>query len=219
MTSMISYLNDPSRIANPPYRHIFRSAVYATQLSAIAALIPFEPTKIVGTTVLTGVFYGVINDMFACRDCIEYFTIRHFYDGTDPRYRLIRSLNPNLNALAWGMAATWPVTAAAGSLLAVASRMPFPGMDHKVTTSELLPLLTAGAAITLVISHIFSRVAQQQAANNPNFNLYRNVPQEFQAKWHACNVRNSTGYAALAIGGIFLTTFIITSRLRYNQAS
>lgn len=86
-----------------------------------AVFAPWEAVKIVGLTVLTGVSYGIANDMFACRDCIEYFTVGHRYDGKELRNRPLKTLNPNLNAIAWGMIATWHVCAIAGSVLALIS--------------------------------------------------------------------------------------------------
>ena len=59
---------------------LVNSAVGATASAIAAVLSPNEAVRIIGTTVLTGVSYGIANDMFACRDCIEYFTVGHFYE-------------------------------------------------------------------------------------------------------------------------------------------
>jgi hypothetical protein len=91
------------------------TAATATGLAIGAVLAPWEAVRIIGLTVLTGVGYGIANDMVACRDCIEYFTVGHIYDGTAFRNRALKTLDPNLNAIAWGAIATWHVCAIGGA--------------------------------------------------------------------------------------------------------
>jgi hypothetical protein len=91
-------------IINSKYQVLVYAAATATGLATAALFSRQEAIRIIGTTVLTGVGYGIINDMMACRDCIEYFTIQHVYN---PSERLLHSLDPNLNAVAWGAMATW----------------------------------------------------------------------------------------------------------------
>ncbi len=215
-----------SNLINEKYNPLVYSAIAATSLAAIGICIPFEPIKIISMTVLTSVGYGIANDMIACRDCIEYFTVGHFYDERNLRYRPINSLNPNLNAVVWGMIATWHVACIAGVFLAILARIPLPKITKKVTASQLAPSLLIGAAVTLVISHITSRSAQNamiqtiEQANQgsaPHPMKYFDVPTNLQARWEACNVRNTTGYAALALGGIAFSIAIIATRLGFIQ--
>lgn len=200
-----------STLINPRYAGIAYTAMAATGAAAAAVFTPFESIKIIGLTVLTGVSYGIANDMIACRDCIEYFTIEHRYFGQDLAYRPLLTLNPNLNALAWGMIATWHVCAIAGVILAGIARVPFPILASKITARQLAPCMAIGAALIMLVAHVKSRSAQAAMIKNPT-HKYFNVPIEFQAGWEACNIRNSIGYAGIAVGGAALIVAMIASR-------
>lgn len=151
--------------------------------------------------------YGIANDMIACRDCIEYFTVGHFYDGVSLAHRLVNSLNPNLNAVAWGTVATWPACAVAGVFLASIARIG----RQKIKAKQLAPYLRAIAAVTFLVSHIASRNAQQQMLHAP-YGKYWNVPLHLQAGWEACNIRNSTGYKGIGVGTLLLSIAMIASK-------
>ena len=198
-------------LINPEYQMLVNTAVRATAGAIAAVLSPNEAVRIIGTTVLTGVSYGIANDMFACRDCIEYFTVGHFYDGKELRNRPLNTLNPNLNAVAWGMIATWHVCAFAGAFLALLARTPFPGLAIKITSAQLAPYLAIGAAIALLTSHRASRIAQKNMEENPR-EKYRNVPLELQAGWEACNIRNTNGYKSIGICVQVLSVMILAAR-------
>jgi len=198
-------------LINQRYRPLVHTAAAATGLAVAAVLSPWEAIRIIGMTVLTGVSYGIANDMVACRDCIEYFTVGHFYDGKRLTHRPLNTLNPNLNAIAWGAIATWHVCAIAGAFFAVFARAAQPGLVLKITAIQLSPFLAIGAAVALLVSHVRSRTAQKEMAANP-YEKFFGVPLKLQAGWEACHVRNSTGYAAIGIGGIILSIAIIAAR-------
>lgn len=199
-------------LINQKYRSLTHTAAIATGLAVAAVFVPFEMIKIIGMTVLVGVSYGVANDMIACRDCIEYFTVGHFYDGTNLKHRPLNTLNPNLNAIAWGAIATWHVSAIAGVFFALISRMPFPGLILKITAVQLAPYLMIAAAITLLVSHIIARRAQKEMADAPH-DKYFQVPLHLQPQWEACAVRNASGYAAIGLGGLILSIGIAVARI------
>ena len=198
-------------LVNQRYRPLINAAAAATGLAVAAVIAPWEAVRIVGMTVLTGVGYGVANDMVACRDCIEYFTVGHFYDKQSLRYRPLNTLNPILNALAWGAIATWHVCAIAGAFFAFVARTPLPGLALKITAVQLAPYLVIGAAVALLVSHVRSRMAQKEMANNPYYK-YFGVPLKLQSGWEACNIRNMTGYASIGIGGTILSIAMIAAR-------
>ena len=198
-------------LVNQRYRPLVHVAAAATGLAIAAVIAPWEAVRIVGMTVLTGVGYGVANDMVACRDCIEYFTVGHFYDEQNLRYRPLNTLNPSLNALAWGAIATWHVCAIAGAFFALLARTPLPGLALKITAVQLAPYLAIGAAVALLVSHVRSRMAQKEMADNPH-HKYFGVPLELQSGWEACNTRNMTGYASIGIGGAILSIAMIAAR-------
>lgn len=119
-----------TQLINPKYASQIYTALAATGTAAIGLCIGRpESVKIAALTVLTGVSYGITNDMIACRDCIEYFTVGHVYDGLHLRRRPLLTLNPTLNALVWGMLATWHVSTIAGCALATVARVPVPKLS------------------------------------------------------------------------------------------
>lgn len=195
----------PSLI-NPRYAGYVYTAMAATGAAVAAVFSRFEAVKIIGLTVLTGVSYGIANDMIACRDCIEYFTVGHEY--WDPR--LLFTKDPNLNALAWGMAATWDVCAIAGVILAGVARVPFSNFSSTITARQLAPYMAIGAALIMLVAHVLSRDAQAEMIKNPK-SKYR-VPDKMQAGWEACKIRNSIGYIGLALGGPVLVVAMIAGR-------
>jgi len=189
------------------------------------------------------VSYGIANDMIACRDRIEYFTYgKHKYFGQDSKNfvnRPLQTSNPNLNALAWGMIATWEVGTIAGLILAAIARVPF--LDSpKITARQLTPYMAIGATLIMLVAHIKSRSAQAflQAAirrgptsehsiipsepgkdpihivrHYPDLSdKYFGVPKESQAAWEACHVRNSIGYQGIVVGSLVLSVAIIAGR-------
>jgi hypothetical protein len=212
MKNVTQKVNSDPYIINPEYKLIVKTAAIATGLAAGAVLAPWEAVRIIGLTVLTGVGYGIANDMVACRDCIEYFTIGHHYDGKELRNRPLKTLDPTLNALAWGAIATWHVCAIAGTFLAIIARAPVPGLIVKITAAQLAPYLAIGATVTLFTAHILSRSAQKEMAKHP-YEKYAGVPLNLQAGWEACNIRNSAGYSALGSVGRVLAVAMIAARV------
>lgn len=137
-----------SPLVNPKFRNMVGLATIATGAAIAAVLSPWEPAKIAGTTVLTGVTYGIANDMIACRDCIEYFTAGHFYDGKNLKNRPLLTLNPNLNALVWGAVATWWTCVPTAAIFAFLARVPLPGSLPKISAKQLSPFLGGIAALS-----------------------------------------------------------------------
>ncbi|MBA3721892.1 MAG: hypothetical protein H0W88_05780 [Parachlamydiaceae bacterium] len=208
MTTTTKNISSTFDIVNPKYKPLVYAGVIATGLAVGAVFVPIESIKIIGLTVLTGVSYGIANDMIACRDCIEYFTVGHKYDGLELRNRPLKTLNPNLNAIVWGMIATWHVCSIAGSFFALIARYPFRGLALKISAVQLAPYLAFGATLTVILAHVNARIAQKLPFSN-----WR-VPHELQAGWEACNARNLTGYVVLGIGGIALSVAMIAARAR-----
>lgn len=200
------------QLINETHQQVLYAAMTATSLAAAALLAPIEAIRIIGMTVLTGVGYGIANDMIGCRDCIEYFTLGHFYDELNLENRPLNTLNPTLNAFAWGMIASWRVSLIAGAALALIARLSFFGLPLKITAVQLAPYLFIGAALIIILAHVLSRWAASKMAEEPHLK-YPGVPLDLQAGWEACVVRNTTGYAALGIGSTILSIAIIAARM------
>ena len=192
---------------NPEYNLLVYTACAATALAGASLLAPWESVRIIGGTTLTGIFYATINDMFACRDCIEYFTVGHVWDGRKLDQRPIMTLDPNLNAIVWGMIASWHVSALAGALFAAIARMPYAAVQ--LSARQIAPYLVGGAVALCVIAHVATRVLEQRVhrlANNGNFDeIFEDTPRDYQAKFMLVNIRNLTGYAGLGVLGTELS--------------
>lgn len=207
---------DPLPLINPRYSLPVKVAGAALGVAALACALPAavpqtEAARIAGMTVLTGAAYGFANDLIACSDCPEYFTAGHMYDGQNLRYRVVNTLHPFWNALVWGALATWHVCAVAGAALGLLAQVPVRGTE-RVSAKQIAPVLAGGALATLGIAHVASRVAQKRMEARPGYCRYC-VPQEYQAKWEGCNMRNMTGYAALGLGGAGLGVGVVAARL------
>lgn len=198
-------------IVNQRYQPVVYTALIATGSAVLGTFAPYESIKIISATMLTSIAYGVANDMIACRDCIEYFTIGHQYDAQRLRNRPLNTLNPNLNALAWGSIATWHVGCIAGIFFAAVARIPFPKLSDKISMAQLVPSLVLVATLTLIVSHVVSRRAQRAMRESPYYK-YAAVPMELQSGWEACNMRNAIGYLGLALGGGVFTVSIVAAR-------
>jgi hypothetical protein len=204
-------VNTTLPLINPTYSYLVHTAFAATALAILAVCNPhWETIRLIGMTVLTGVSYGIVNDMIACRDCIEYFTVGYVYDGRNLKNRLLNTLNPTLNALVWGAVATWYPSFIAGIYLGLLTKMPFPGSIVKISAKRLAPYLAFSAQLALVISHIASRLAQSSMPLN--YVKYEGVPVELQSSWEACNIRNMLGYRLLMMGSCILAIAIIAAR-------
>lgn len=212
MISFVQKIASRLNIVTPEYKPLVYTAIGATALATGAVNTSWESIRIIGLTVLTGAAYGIANDLIACRDCIEYFTVGHFYDGQSLKNRPIQSLNPNLNAVVWGMIATWHVCVIAGTFLSVIARLPLPGLRSKIQATQIAPYLIIGAIATIVLAHIDSRAMRKKMKDNPH-EKYSDVPLHLQAGWEACNTRNSTGYDALVLGSIVLSVGILAIRI------
>lgn len=188
-------------LINPRYRHLVANALKITGGAAIAMALPWTFSRVWGGTVLAGVAYGIANDLIACRVCPEYFTVGHIYDGEHTRARLVKTLDPNVNAVTWGMVATTPFTLVAGAALA------FGATVRGAAQQTVLTSIAGIAAASFLVAEIGSRWARARLECSAQ-RIYPEVPDEFQSRWHANNVRNSIGYVALAVGTVVLSLWM-----------
>ncbi len=107
-----------------------------------------------------------------------------------------------VNALAWGMVTTTPVSQIAGAILGCTAAAT--GMDQKT----MLMSMVGFTALTLIVADLGSRFEKARLERNPQ-RIYGDVPNEFQSRWHANNVRNSIGYLALAVGTLAMCVLMV----------
>lgn len=91
---------------------------------------------ILGLVVAGAVTYGLLHDLVTAHVCVEYFTIGHAGMGGPP------DPSPLAQALYWGWAATWPMGALLGVVLALAARAgPWPPRSPGSLVKPLLVVL------------------------------------------------------------------------------
>jgi hypothetical protein len=177
------------------------------------------PISLLTLGVLTAVGYGIANDLLACRQCIQYFTWGH----TKFHKRLLKTDNPTLNAVVWGIHATWKLGAIAGVLFALSA------LATGLAVMPILPYLalakTAGSVIALSYGHYLSKkeeakwnLPENQVAlyrqfdnkfiltqdNNYDIVPLGQVPDNKRAAYLAVGLRNAAGYRVMPLFGLIM---------------
>lgn len=151
---------------NQQIRDIVYHAVGITLLAAATVFIPVAPIQMMALPIIIGSIYGTINNQFTVRECPEYYTMGHYYDGTDLKGHAVKTNNVLIKPIITGCYATTMVTKLAGVILAAVGTIPY--------TAAVLPIPFAGAmiagvcAISLVAAHIFSTMKKNSIQKNLN---------------------------------------------------
>lgn len=151
---------------NSRNRNIVYHSLGLTLLAAGAVFIPVAPIQMIALPIILGSIYGTLNNQFTIRECPEYYTMGHYYDGTDLKGHAIKSNNLLIKPIVTGCYATTMVTRLAGIILSAVGTIPY--------TAAILPVPLAGAMIagtcvvTLVAAHIFSTIKKNSIQNNLN---------------------------------------------------
>lgn len=139
-------------------RHIVYQSIGVTALSAVALCIPILPIQMVALAILSGSIYGTLNNLVTNRECPEYYTMGHYYDGAHVRGHAIKSMEPNLKAIISGCYATTMVTRIAGYALSAASTLPF--VASTVPLAISVAMVAGSVFLGLGVAHIVSRIAR-----------------------------------------------------------
>ena len=161
-------------------------------------------------SVLTGMIYGIVNNVVACQNCPEYF---NFMPPVDPQYafmRPLKTIKPIPNAVVWGIFKTWHLAAIAGGIFALASRIPL-GTSFKMTAKQLAPCMVIGSVFIFTIAHLKSKAEEYRLDLN-NLQFHRPVVGYRTPKWDACEYRHETSYKWFRYGTVLLTTAILAAR-------
>ena len=160
-----------------------------------------EFLKIVVSCIIAAVLYGIAHDQVTARIYLPYFTVFH-----PP---VFHTQSPTLQALGWGIIATWWVGAFLGLLLAMVCRF---GGAPKLTLVDMirpigiLLLVMAGcAALSGIIGFFWGRAPEGMMDLLP-----AGAQRGFLADWYA----HSASYASGFIGGMFLCVLALRKRLR-----
>lgn len=174
--------------------------------------------QIVGMTTLTGCIYGIANNMFACRESIEYyaFPVKE-YPGSKLEDRSIRSLNPDLNAFVYGVFLNWHVSALAGIAIATAAQSTHPKFDFKlkITPRQLLPYyIVAPTAYFGLCSLAVENVKLPNVIQEGVADCYK-LPKknkDLVQRFSKCEMRHLFAYLGLFMGTTLLVCSLIKAR-------
>ena len=196
-------------------------------IAANVVAFPFAgPISLLALGILTAVTYGIVNDQLACRQCIEYFTIGH----TDSHQRLLKTDNPTLNGIVWGIYSTWTLGTIAGTAMALTA------LATGLVVAPILPYLALALAVGIGLVSLYAHIRSQRLEKsinefknkeklNNSFDkriiipykgyhpvLLGQIPKEKRAAYLAVGERNEIGYTTMPqIGGLALISLIALS--------
>ena len=163
-----------------------------------------ETLKIIGASILAAIVYGVAHDQVTARIYLPYFTVFH-----PP---VFHTQSPTLQALGWGVIATWWMGAFLGVLLAISCRA---GENPTLTLSDLvrpialLLLVMACCALAAgVIGFKWGRAPEEMVGL-----LSPAAERRFLAVWWAHNASYASGF----VGGISLCVSAYVKRVRTRR--
>jgi hypothetical protein len=194
-------------LIHPKFHGIFNLGVAVVAGSVAAAFSRNEAVKIVALTTLWGVGSAVISLMLTCRYCIEFYTVDnlHNYQALPPR--IIRSLNPNVNAILGGIL-DGPFDMICGVVLAVAARVP--ATSRLINASQVARYVVSGLFVKLCLSHI--RAYRAYSAPKIDSLDALNVPFALLPRWNACRAVGLTDIYGTLFGTLALAIAIVAHR-------
>lgn len=136
-------------------RWIVYESLGLTILAAGAVFIPILPIQLLALPIILGSIYGTINNQFTVRNCPEYYTMGHIYDGTSLNRHAIKTNNLLIKPIVTGCYATTVVTKTAGVVLASVGTIPFTAAV--LTVQFAAAMIGVITLVSLVAAHIFSQ--------------------------------------------------------------
>lgn len=231
MKQVVPDLSELVKDLNDAHPEMYRGDVVLTGFSILGYILPYfvnfplaKSIQIVALGVLTAAGYGIVNDLLACRQCIEYFTNGH----TSIHKRLLKTDDPTANGIVWGIYSTAKLGAVAGIGLALAARAT---KYNPITANQLTPYTSALAALTCISAHIKSKEVEEylhQDQYQEKFKIYfndligpsgkhhpvdlRKVPDDKRAAWFGVGVRNEISYRIMGGGSLLLIVGVVAAR-------
>jgi len=149
-----------------------------------------EFLKIIAGCIVAAVLYGIAHDQVTARIYLPYFTVFH-----PP---IFHTQSPTLQALGWGIIATWWMGAFLGFLLAMACRLgPSPKLDLVDVLRHigvLLLVMAATATVCGVIGFFWGSIPQDMTGL-----LSHAAERRFLADWWAHNASYASGFVGALV--------------------
>lgn len=145
-------------------RNIVYHSIGLTLLAAAMVFVPVAPIQMIALPIILGSIYGTINNQFSVRECPEYYTMGHYYDGTDLKGHAIKTNNVLIKPIVTGCYATTMVTKIAGVALAAVGTIPYTAAVLPV--SYAVAMIAGVCLISLVAAHMFSNMQKKTVLKN-----------------------------------------------------
>lgn len=175
----------------PEHMSLFYKAATTTVLAIGSLYTPWETTKIIGSTILTGIGYGIANDLISSWGCSKHFDKGHISDLSHLRNQPIQGLHSSLNAIVCGMFDYWRISSIAGIAFAAAARTPV--LKIKIKAIQITPYFVIGSFVITLIAQLSNRILKKYTKNS-------------------CNTQHAVSYGALVTNNILLATAILATR-------
>lgn len=157
--------------SHPKIRDIVYQAVGTNLVAGAALFIPIPAIQMIALPIVLGSIYGTINNQFTVRECPEYYTMGHYYDGIDLKGHAIKSNNLLIKPIITGSYATQVVTKLAGIILSIAARAPYAAATLSLPLAA--GMIGGVCLVSLVVAHLFSR--WKKNAMNQNLQDYSSL--------------------------------------------
>lgn len=149
---------------NRDIRDIVYNALGITLLAAAAVFVPIPTIQLISLPIILGSIYGTINNQFTVRECPEYYTMGHYYDGTNLRGHAVKTNSLWIKPIITGCYATTTVTKIAGIALAAVGRLPYTAAALPVPLAAAM--IAGSCVVSLVAAHIFATMKKNSIQKN-----------------------------------------------------
>lgn len=180
----------------PEHKPLIYKAAATTTLAIGSLCAPWEMVRIMGSTILAGVGYGIANERISSWSCSQHFFKNHISDSDNLRNRPIQGLNPNLNAIISGMLDYWSIASIFGVVVAAVARAPLCGLKLKAT--QITPYLIVGSTLVTLVIQVSMRIIQTHCNTN---------------KQTTCCMQHATSHFFFMTGHILLAVAVFAARI------
>lgn len=173
-------------------------SLFAGPLALPFAFVVIAHTLFVtGFTFLVGIGYGIVNDLFAVRRNLPYFTHGHVNDDYETSLPdgVINSDNLNANAVAWGSVATWWIAAPFAVIFGIVTLVC--DAVGVASASFMLPILGIAVLAGVFVIDAIARYCREHI-------IPKSFPREKASEldWLTNGYRNGIAYAVIPLVGL-----------------
>lgn len=177
--------------------------------ASIGALFaPWESVRIIGAANLIGCSYIFVNNIIGAYQCPQTWTNscgkkQHFRISNGLKYRLIRTMNPVVTALAWTFPNTFVLTVPS-ILVGCIARIPSKYLPITFTAKQLAPIFTIAAVISFAFCSLRGYQVKQSTAKCTDDSV--------EIVRAGVNTRNKLGYKCAVVVPAILVLGILAMR-------